>query len=125
MRLSSPPKSFKFQRHNSSIRPAIGFNIFLTASARSSIIFWSRRVSIVRDMKTVGARIGHDDATCRMLCFVTRRLQFFGALDPRGTRSKVSLAVTIIPAIVNGIVAARYRRPLSTKIDSMTLCLHF
>lgn len=85
MRLSSP-KSFKFQRHNSSIRPTIGFNIFLTASARSSIIFRGRRVSIARDMKTVGACIG--TTTCRMLCFVTRRLQFFGALSIRAERDQ-------------------------------------
>lgn len=65
-------------------------------------------------MKTVGA-YRRGDVPYVVLCNASPPI-FRRALDPRGTRSKVSLAVTIIPAIVDGI-GARYRWRLSTNRD--------
>jgi len=62
-------------------------------------------------MKTVGA-YRRGDVPYVVLCNTSPPI-FRRALDPRGTRSKVSLAVTIILAIVGGI-DAHYRRQLST-----------
>jgi len=74
-------------------------------------------------MKTVGA-YRHGDEPYVVLCNASPPI-FRRALDPRGTRSKVSLAVTIIPAIVDGI-GARYRRRLSTnRFDGTTSFFRF
>lgn len=121
-RLSSPPKSFKFQRHNSSIRPDIGFNILLTASAHSAIIF---RADARIDRATIWklpARIGRMSALCNTSPPIFRRSR-----SAWNERSKVSLAVTIIPVVV--VVVARYRqRWLSTnRFDGVSLSVpsHF
>jgi len=89
-RLSSPAKKSRIPKARmAEFGPDIGFNILLTASARSPIIFrpFRRAYRSRGDMKTVGAYRPRGDVPYVVLCNASPPI-FRRAHEPRGTRDQ-------------------------------------